>query len=104
MSKGERMGRFKEIYVDDLGNTYTDEDLDAMALELENEDYSNFEPISDVSYGSTPVEIKKSIVSFQIPTEMKKIMTAYAKKNNCSLSDYIRTILYEDIIKQNQAL
>ena len=88
-------------YIDDLGNSYTDEDLDALANEIENEEFSNFVPASDVVYGAMkPADVAKSVVSFQIAEPIKERIVLFAKKNNCSVSDYIRAVVYEDISKQ----
>lgn len=89
-------------YVDDYGYTFNDEQLDDMAFKIANEKFSDFVPMSDVVFGSTkPAEIEKSIISFQVPTELKKRISAFAKKNNCSISDYVRSVVYQDILMGN---
>ena len=88
-------------YIDDLGNTYTDEDLEFMAEEIENENFSSFVPISDVMYGDPkPIDNSKSIISFQISNPIKERIVLFAKQNDCSVSDYLRAVIYNDISKQ----
>lgn len=96
MSKGKKMG-----HTDDMGYDYTDEDLDVMAEKIGSEDFSDFIGISEPVYGATkPVDVSKSVISFQISNPIKERIFLYAQKNNCSVSDYIRSVVYEDISKQ----
>ena len=93
-------------YTDDFGNEVTGEQLDAMAHAIEQGDFSDFVPESDIVYGMIePNKVEKSTVCVQFPTPMKTQLTEIAERHSCSMSDLIRAYTYDVINEENlQAL
>lgn len=59
-------------FTDDFGNTVNEEQLDAMALAIENEDFSDFMSEGNVVYGMVePNKSERSTVCVQFPSPMK---------------------------------
>ena len=87
-------------YKNEIGQTITDEKLDEMLTDIENGDFTNFEPASKLTYRRIePRNVESNTVSVQLPVAMKKELTKIAKKNNCSINELIRAYTYDGIEK-----
>lgn len=88
-------------YKNELGQTINDEQLDKMLEDIENENFENFEPTSELVYGlMEPLSVKRSTVCVQFPETMKEQLTDIAKQHSCSLSALIRAYAYDGIQKE----
>ena len=88
-------------YIDDFENIVTEDQLEQMADALENEDFSAFEPASDVVYGMMkPNKAQKRTICVQIPLTVKDQLDAIAKSHNCSLSALVRAYTVDGISRE----
>lgn len=61
------------IYKNEIGQTITEENLNKMIANVENERYDDFVDVSDVEYKRIePRMVDRTTISVQIPTLMKK--------------------------------
>ena len=89
-------------YKNELGQSITDEQLDEMIADIENEDFTAFEPVSELTYKRIePKGIEQSIVSVQFPIAMKNELVKIADKNGCTISELIRSYTFDGIEKSN---
>ncbi len=89
-------------YRNELGQTITDEQLDAMLDEIERGDFSNFEAASEPTYGTIePRKIERSTVCVQFPIPMKTRLSEIAEEHSCTMSDLIRAYTYDGMKKED---
>ncbi len=89
-------------YRNELGQTITDEQLDKMIEDVENGDFSNFEPASELVYGTIePRKIERSTVCVQFPVPMKTRLNEIAEQHSCTMSDLIRAYTYDGMKKED---
>ena len=92
-------------YRNEIGQTITDEQLDKMLEDIENENYDEFEAASELKFRRIePRRVSRSTISVQFPTAMKNELSKIAKKNSCSISELIRAYTYDGLEKEKKEL
>ena len=88
------------VGIDEGGTPITEETIDEIIDCVENEDFSEFEDVSDCVYGQiTPLSQEKTTISFTIPVSVENDLSNLAKKQNCTRSDILRSFVYDGLLR-----
>jgi hypothetical protein len=88
-------------FINNHGSLITDEDLESWSDEVSSGDMSAWD--TDVATGCgnlIPKKVEKENISFSVTSSMKERIKRYAKKNNCTTSDYIRAAISEKMLAE----
>ena len=90
---------------DELGRPITQEQIDIMLNDIENEKYSKFEDASSCIYGRlNPISETSSTISFSLPDSMKEELEELAQKQNCSKSELIRAFVADGLLQAKASI
>ena len=78
-----------------------DEVLQDWLSDIENEDYSDFEDASQMTYGLIePEEFKGDLVNFRIPKTLSASLNNVAAQHSCTRNDVIKAYVIEGLRKE----
>lgn len=88
------------VWKNNYGEEITFEQLEQISDEVSSGDFSNFEVI-EVGYGKVkrPV-VEKSSMTVMLPKPLKVQIQKNAEANKCSVSDYVRSILTDEVMNR----
>lgn len=89
-----------QVGIDEGGTPITDETINEIIACAENDDYSEFEDVSDCVYGHiAPLSQEKVTISFTLPTSAADELNSLAKKQSCTRSDVLRSFVFDGLLR-----
>ena len=88
------------VGIDEGGTPITNETINDIITSVENDDYSEFEDVSDCVYGHiAPISQEKVTISFTLPTSAADELSNLAKKQSCTRSDVLRSFVFDGLLR-----
>ena len=89
-----------ETFLNNHGNTFTEEELEKISDEVTSGNLENFTPVGQVHYGSLRGSRKSNEpITVLYPVGTKKNLEAAAKKRHCTRSDLMRAFVAEGLAR-----
>ena len=89
-----------ETFLNNHGNTFTEEELEKISDEVTSGNLENFTPVGQVHYGSLRGSRKSNEpITVLYPVGTKKSLEAAAKKRHCTRSDLMRAFVAEGLAR-----
>ena len=91
-----------ETFLNNHGNTFTEEELEKISDEVTSGNLDNFTPVGQVHYGSLRGSRKSNEpITVLYPVGTKKNLEAAAKKRHCTRSDLMRAFVAEGLARMS---